>query len=173
MEFATPRYYHVAPSVIASLDRVQRRLLRELGLGGVTASDLFNLAPLQSRRGMDMLGLLHRISMHAALQLQILFPFAPPVNPLRIPTRVGIQRHGRQFVVPFYHTDVLGRGIFGLAKIYNLLRGRVVKLKTVKKFQSALQTALRRVVALTIGPSFVPPPPTPSVHALQFQELFE
>ena len=43
-------YYHTAPSVINAIDRVQRRLLRELGLTEERALSAYNLAPLCSRR---------------------------------------------------------------------------------------------------------------------------
>ena len=175
VESGTPGYYHAAPSVIASLDRVQRRFLREVGLDESEALVAFHLAPLQSRRDIAMLGLLHRIVLGIApTQLQTLFPFAPLRDPLRVPTRLSVQRHERQFIEPLYHTDVLGRSIFGLTKVYNLLPSRVVQMRTVKAFQSALQKGLRRTSASRFANwQLIYSPPIPSVHALQFQALFE
>ena len=43
---STAGYYHAAPSVLNALDRVQRRLCRELGLCDEIALDKYNLAPL-------------------------------------------------------------------------------------------------------------------------------
>ena len=62
IEAGSPGYYHTAPSVIHSLDRIQDRFLRELNLTVSEALLYYNLAPLSSRRDIAMFGLLYRIA---------------------------------------------------------------------------------------------------------------
>ena len=62
VESGTPGYYHASKSVLAPIDRIQRRLLRELALTEDQALAIYSLAPLTSRRDMAMLGFLHRTS---------------------------------------------------------------------------------------------------------------
>ncbi len=66
IESATPGLYHAAPSVLDKVDRVQRRLLRELNLDEVEGLLDFRLAPLPSRRDMSMLGTLHKMTLGIA-----------------------------------------------------------------------------------------------------------
>ena len=54
------------PSVPEPVDRVQRILLRELGISEVDALLNFRLAPLPSRRDMAMLGVLHKVTLGLA-----------------------------------------------------------------------------------------------------------
>ena len=60
VEYRTPAVYHAAPSVLAPLDSVQGRLLRELSMSDEDALMHFNLAPLVVRRDIAMLGVIHR-----------------------------------------------------------------------------------------------------------------
>ena len=65
IESRTPALYHAADTVLARLDAVQRRFLRELGITEAQALLDHNLAPLETRRDIAMLGVIHR----AALKL--------------------------------------------------------------------------------------------------------
>ena len=77
VESSTPAIYHASPSVLEPVDRVQRRLLRELGMSEVEALLNFRLAPLPSRRDMAMLGALHKVTLGLAPpQLAAFFPRA-------------------------------------------------------------------------------------------------
>ena len=60
LEFGTPAVYHCTDSVLEQVDRVQRRFLRETGLTEEEALLKYHLAPLQTRRDIAMLGLIHR-----------------------------------------------------------------------------------------------------------------
>ena len=60
LEFCTPAVYHCTASALEELDNVQKRFLGEVGLSAEQALLQYNLAPLQSRRDMAMLGLIHR-----------------------------------------------------------------------------------------------------------------
>ena len=147
LESGVAGYYHAAPSILRAIDRIQERLLREIRISPEDALQWFSLAPLSSRRGIAMLGFLHRIALgEVSLQIAELFPFQA-VSADRRPTRLQIRRHARQFVVPVFRTDVLKRSVFGLTVIYNLLPARVVAETTVKTFQSKLQSALRNAAS--------------------------
>ena len=65
IESRTPALYHAADTVLARLDAVQRRFLRELGITEAQALLDHSLAPLETRRDIAMLGVIHR----AALKL--------------------------------------------------------------------------------------------------------
>ena len=62
-EYRTAAIYHACDTVLAPLNQFQNRFLRELGISVEDALFHFNLAPLQSRRDMAMLGLLHRTAL--------------------------------------------------------------------------------------------------------------
>ena len=146
LESGLAAYFHAAPSVLLPIDRVQRRLLRELELSEFEALDRYKLAPLCTRRDIGMLGLLHRISLgDAPAQLAELFPQAPFSAPRFGPdTRLRrvVQRHNRQFTERPGHTDVFRRSLFGLVSAYNLLPQSVVDIPSVQDFQSRLQRAV-------------------------------
>ena len=148
LESGTPAFYHASTTVLRPLDRVQERLLRELGLAHADALEKYHLAPLGSRRDMGMLGLLHRIVLgDAPPQLAELFPFAEPsLLDNRSATRLAVRRHRHQFWQPPFRTEILRRSLFGIVVVYNLLPPAVVEKKTVKSFQSILQLALRSAV---------------------------
>ena len=63
LEYRTPALYHASPSVLAPLDQLQRHLLHELGLTEEDALVHFALAPLQVRRDVAMLGVVHRAAL--------------------------------------------------------------------------------------------------------------
>ena len=75
LENSTPGTYHAAVSVLDRVDRVQRRLLQELGLTELDALLRYRLAPLPSRRDIAMLCVLHRVVLGLAPpQLASFFP---------------------------------------------------------------------------------------------------
>ena len=173
LESGTAAYYHAADSVLQSIDRVQRRLVRELDLTEEFVLEKYRLAPLASRRDMAMLGFLHRVVLgDVPDQLRELFPRQPP--PTHDPTtRLSVRRHSCQLVEPAFRTDVLKRSIFGLVVIYNLLPSKVVASKSIKLFQRMLQGALRRAAAANIPDwSFLFAPDKRLLRPIAFQDLF-
>ena len=58
--------HHAAPSVLACVDRVQKRFLREMQVTSIEALVEWRLAPIGFRRTMAMLGLLYRIAQNIA-----------------------------------------------------------------------------------------------------------
>ena len=139
IEAGVPGYYHAASSIIYSLDRMQIRLLRELAISETDALHKFNLAPLNTRRNIAMLGLFNRIYLGSApSQLIKLFPFQVNTS-RRYFTRLDSRRHPFQFVEPRFYTDIYRRSLFGLTVIYNLLPRTVVNAITISRFLQLLQ----------------------------------
>ena len=62
IESRTSALHHAAPSVLNTIDHVQRRSLREVNMSELEAFELFNLAPVRVRRDISMLGVVYRIA---------------------------------------------------------------------------------------------------------------
>ena len=148
IESTTPGTYHAAPSVLDRVDRVQRRLLRELGLSELEGLLNYRLAPLPSRRDMAMLAVLHKVNLRVAPPQ--LAAFFPPVGKVEEPLARQRFRHWRPLHDKQLHshcktdsTETMRRSLFGLVSCYNLLPQRAVDKSTVKGFQRCLQDALK------------------------------
>ena len=144
IESGVSGYYHGAPSVLACIDRVQKRFLREVGLTETEALLDFRLAPLVSRRDMAILGFLHRVNLGlVSTQVRDLFPPVPP-PPVR-PGRFGARLHNKRLLdrVDRRSSDQFRRSIFGMVNCYNSLPQFVVDKPSVASFQGALQDALK------------------------------
>ena len=140
LESSTPALYHAAASILAWIDRVQTRFLRDIGPSDIDALRNFRLAPLGSRRDMAMLAVLHKINLGMVPpQLQALFPKLGRVEePLaRHRLRYGRPLHTKQLATHanFASSNVLQRSLFGLVHCYNGLPQRLVDASSVKVFQ--------------------------------------
>ena len=62
IESWSPAYYHAAPNILKMVDSVQDDFLSNLGVPKVDALVRFNLAPLNTRRDISLLGVLHKIT---------------------------------------------------------------------------------------------------------------
>ena len=60
LEYRTAAFYHARTSVFEPLDRIQQRLLSNIGIRDSDAAIYFNLLPLSVRRDIAMLGVIHR-----------------------------------------------------------------------------------------------------------------
>ena len=60
LEYRTPVLYHCCSTSLDEIDSVQRQFLREMGMTQEEALVNFRLAPLQTRRDIAMLGVIHR-----------------------------------------------------------------------------------------------------------------
>ena len=149
IEQTTPAIYHATPFILSALDRVQDRMILELGMDNVTALDTANLAPLCSRRDIALLGLLHRINLGLAPNCfnNLFYPSCTDHFPRDL--RCPLSRHSRQINDPIDASSsaLHRRSIFGLIYTYNLLPQKVVDKSSVKKFQSLLQDALKRAAS--------------------------
>ena len=116
---------------------------------GVSVSDAFlnfNLAPLNLRRDIAMLGLLQKCATGSAHpDLCKLFPMSSSV-PHRHGTRLQNQRHDKQLEerCDGRHSDQMARSLFGLVRVYNRLPQHIVDSKDVSTFQTALTEAARK-----------------------------
>ena len=157
VESSTPAIFHASPSVLEPVDRVQRRLLRELGMSEVEALLNFRLAPLPSRRDMAMLGALHKVTLGLAPpQLAAFFPRAAGRTTSFDRQRL---RHWRPLHDKQLHsecaidsTDIMRRSLFGLVHLYNRLPQRTVGQLSIKSFQRSLQEALKVYASAPTAP---------------------
>ena len=150
IESSTPAIYHAAPSILARVDRVQDRFLREIGLTALNALKDYRLAPLSSRRDMGMLGALHKVTLDLAPpQLQAMFPRIGCITEPQHRQRMRYWRplHSRQLGThaTFLSSTVFKRSAFGLVHCYNALPQGVADLETVKAMQRHLQAALLKL----------------------------
>ena len=136
IEYRTPAIAHAAATVLAPIDSIQARFLREIGLTEEDALLQFKLAPLHTRRDIAMLGVIHRTAIgQGPPQFRRLFPLSryPPLG-----------SHGRH-IVDFrahHRQEYFQRSTFGYVKIYNELNADFVGLEDVKTFQRKLQTLI-------------------------------
>ena len=146
LEAGTAAVYHAADSTLEPLDRVLFTFLRELELSSEEAFLEYNLASLNFRRDVAMLGLLHKCALGVAHPwLRELFPLAPP----RVPTHNTKHqrgRHNRQIAerCKGNFLELTRRSVFGLVRVYNFLPQDVVQLDSVKDFQKALTEEARK-----------------------------
>ena len=96
LEYRTAAIYHACDSILAPLDKFQVRFLNELGISAGDALFHCNLAPLQCRRDMAMLGVLHRTALGKGPDhFQYFFQVSRADRHF---TRFGSCRHNRQLV---------------------------------------------------------------------------
>ncbi len=157
IESGTPGYYHASTSVLACIDRVQRRFLREINMTETDALLNYRLAPLRVRRDIAILGFLHRVNLRlVAPQVEELFPRigSRSVRGSGIGSRVRAATafHNRQLLdrVSATSTEQFKKSIFGMVQCYNALPQWIADKPTVSAFQRCLQTCIKqRAVAGT------------------------
>ena len=148
LESGTAAYFHASRTVLAPIDRIQRRSLEEFNISDLRTLERYKLAPLSTRRDIAMMGLLHQISFgNAPSQLLDLFPKNSLPRPLRFGSTATrsheiLRRHDRQFVERTFHTDAFQRSLFGFVCAYSLLPQNLVDLSSVSSFQQRLQNAI-------------------------------
>ena len=145
VEYRTPGIYHACQSVLDRLDAVQRSFLKEVGLTEEDALLRHNLAPLEARRDIALLGVSHRAVLREGLtQLHQFFRVQVPL-PDAYGTRLGCRRHRKQLVDvrSSDQLDVLSRSGHGLVAVYNLLPADLVELGSVSAFQAVLQFIIK------------------------------
>ena len=78
-EYRTPAVYHAARTMLARIDAIQKRFLRECCTIEEEALVFFNLAPLDTRRDVAMLGLIYRTVLGCGPRhFASMFRLAPP-----------------------------------------------------------------------------------------------
>ena len=145
LEFCTPAVYHCTATALEDLDRVQKRFLKEVGLTAVEALCVHNLAPLQTRRDIAMLGVVHRTVLgQNAPQFSDWFFVAARDAP-KHNTRRQDKLHTKQLYdwLSVRDTELLRRSALGLVRVYNELPQAAVDTTSVKDFQQWLQNYVR------------------------------
>ena len=142
VECRTSAIYHAPDTTLAPLNAVQTRVLRAINISSEEALLHFRLAPLETRRDIAMLGLVHRQVLGKGPKLldSILRRAEPALSPPR--TRLAANRHKLQLVEDLNgrHTDYLARSLLGAVWVYNLLPPRIVETSaTVSELQTQCQ----------------------------------
>jgi hypothetical protein len=131
LEYRTPALYHATREVLEKLDRVQDKFLDDAGIDGKEALLHFNLAPLDTRRDIAMLGVLHRTSLGKGPK-HFKEYFKPAQGNLLEDPRDTLGR-----------SRLVQRSAFGLVAVYNILPAQVRAKKSVQAFQTALQNMVK------------------------------
>ena len=143
IEYRTPAITHAADSAIASVNGVQERFLRDIGVSALDALLHFKLAPLAARRDIANLGIIHRAILGLGpRQLQKFFQLSHNPEPVR--SLRYTRYHDRQVLDPFrpLHRDYINRSTLGYIAIYNWLPNWVVCAESVSCFQGRLQSMM-------------------------------
>ena len=148
IEYRTPALHFASSSVLNEIDDVQVRFVREIGLSEEFAFMSFNLAPLQVRRDIAMLGVIHRAASRSGPpQLWRFFQRTVSDRGGRPSRNV---RHSLQVSewAPGRNLEIMRRSALGMIRVYNLLAQETVEQQTMKDFQKSLTNLVRdRVVA--------------------------
>ena len=138
-ECKTAAIYHACDTAISQLNRLQDGLLAELCISREDALLEYNLAPLESRRDIAMLGLIHRCTLGNGPEHFRDF-FKPATTPRRN-TRSGCRLHSKQLMDirdrPFL--EIERRSVLGLIRVYNRLPQDIIDADNIKIFQRNLK----------------------------------
>ena len=145
--------YHGTDSVLEQVNRVQRRFLREAGLTEKDALLTYNLAPLQARRDMAMLGLIHRTVLQEGPPVFQLWFFPCTQAQHSYNTRQTGRLHSKQLhnYLQGRYTEQLRRSPLGLTRVYNQLPQEAVDKTSVKAFQRWLQNHMKKLAEAENG----------------------
>ena len=146
IEYRTAGVYHCCSTLLSQIDRIQNRLLNQLGVSNKEALLEFRLAPLNARRDMGMLGVIHRAVLgEGPDHFRKHFVLGSAQNHYG---REGLRRHGKQLQTfrRGKFLDIAANSILGLIDVYNLLPAYMVEATSVKEFQTRLQRMMRDLV---------------------------
>ena len=138
IEFRTPAISHASSSALSTLDNVQHRFLRILGVSEEEALVRFSLAPLASRRDIAILGLIHRtaLGLGPAMFNNFFRIDSSPPPPRRSLRSSASRRHARHLVNPCGAStpDFLLRSSFGATRLDNILPDYIISRRSVQEF---------------------------------------
>ena len=143
IESKTAAIYHASTILLNRVDNIQVQFLRQIGLTELNALCEFRLAPLNCRRDMAILGLIHRTVLGLGPnQFTNYFKLASPTN--HPDGRESERRHNRQLTTmrTGKFLDILANSALGVIDVYNLLPQKIVDADSVTTFQKRLQLAL-------------------------------
>ena len=103
------------------------------------------MAPLQTRRDIACLGLIHRAVLGVGPPHFREWFFPSRKLPHQHDTRLRKKQHNKQLhdYIDGNHNELLRRSILGLPQVYNTLPQKVVDTKSVRSFQRALQQQVK------------------------------
>ena len=140
IEYSHGCIMHASESALARVERLQSSFVEELHVYEDDNFLIHNFAPLQLRRDIGILGLLHKRVLgecHPAI-LDFL-PFALPTYAWRHPKQLDTQLDSCVSRQGLYW-----RSIFGLVHVYNRLPEHVVASPSVKVFQARLTEGAKK-----------------------------
>lgn len=135
IEYRTMAVAHAAPNLLDALNDILTRLLVRLGISHEVALMHFNLAPLDIRRDIAQLGLIHRTVLNKG----------PPHFKRFFPRIHNISGHNRSVYDPSHGSNAayLRHSAFSLIGCYNRLPDDIANIDDVSNFQSELQDLVR------------------------------
>ena len=145
LEYRTAAVYHATSTTLGPLDKVQEKLLNVVGCTSLDALFFWNLAPLNTRRDVAMLGLVHRAVLGLGPKHFQRFFRQQGVREVAHWTRGATRRHHLQLEEGSYANcpELLRRSALGLVKVYNLLPQHVVSADSVRSFQRKVQDLMK------------------------------
>ena len=130
---------HASPFLLEALDDILTSLLVTLGISHAEALMHFNLAPLDTRRDIAQLGLIHRSVLNKG----------PPHFKLLFPRIQSINGHFRSVFNRAHgcNAGYIKHSIFRLIGYYNRLPFEIIEIDDVSTFQSELQNLVRNTIS--------------------------
>ena len=140
IEYRTPAIDHATDTVLKKLDAVQKNFLKDVGLTEKDALLNWNLAPLETRRDIAMLGLLHRTALGKGPKHFARFFRLSSCQRHGYWTRLAERRHCKQLdeVKLPNCPELQRRSALGFVAVYNRLPAEVVSVNCVKEYQKLL-----------------------------------
>jgi len=144
VEYRIAGIYHANSTALAQLDGVYTKFLKAVGLSFEEALLEFGLAPLNARRDIAMLGVIHRTVLGLGPEHFRKF-FVPAERSTNPSGRANLRRHNMQ--LRSYRRgaflEIMSHSLLGAIDVYNLLPQYVVAVEDVKTFQNRLQQMLK------------------------------
>ena len=128
IEYRTAAISHAARSALRPLGAVLSDFLKQINMTELDALRNFNLAPLQVRRGIAMLGMIHRSQgLKAIPQLKAI---------------LKVDANAWHLHESMADTEVTRRSAFGLVPVYRALPAEIRSITQVSAFQARIQRAV-------------------------------
>ena len=145
IEYRTSAIYHCNAELLQQLDITLVDFLSCIGLSTVDAFMHHNLLPLDARRDVAILGLLHRTALGLGpIQFRAFFRRLP--DSLDLEWRYDEAPYATP---PYRHrSPAITNSALGLIRVYNSLSEEMRRCKSVKEFQSLLTEYLRSQVRI-------------------------
>ena len=137
-EYRTSAIFHCCPSTLKRVDHVQDRISEEIGVEEFIALIVFNVGPLQLRRGIAMLGVIHRATLGQGPQQYMKLFYREAKHDAKRPRserydeQIHDYRDGHQL-------EIVTQSAIGMASVYSMLPPEIMEKHSLNHFQTALQ----------------------------------